>query len=65
MGFLQRWQLLKNNGEDFPDICPYAYAYVNWRKTLLKTERFYRSDIRSNDLARSGDDLDTSCLLMQ
>ncbi|MDF9841235.1 MULTISPECIES: TniQ family protein [unclassified Paenibacillus] len=50
----QFWQLLKNDGEDFPDICPYAYAYVNWRKTLLKTERFYRSDIRINDVARSG-----------
>ncbi|MEK4058513.1 MULTISPECIES: TniQ family protein [Paenibacillus] len=50
----QFWQLLKNDGEDFPDICPYAYAYVNWRKTLLKSERFYSSDTRSSVVARSG-----------
>ncbi|MGM1044520.1 MAG: hypothetical protein ACQEXX_00075 [Bacillota bacterium] len=26
---------------DFPIICPYAYAYVFWRKSLLKEEYFY------------------------
>ncbi|MEN1990549.1 hypothetical protein [Paenibacillus hubeiensis] len=26
---------------EFPEICPYAYAYVFWRKSILKEERFY------------------------
>ncbi|RPE06761.1 hypothetical protein [Paenibacillus polymyxa] len=26
---------------DFPAICPYAYAYVFWRKSLLKKEHFF------------------------
>lgn len=25
----------------FPEICPYAYAYVFWRKSLFKKEHFY------------------------
>jgi hypothetical protein len=25
----------------FPEICPYAYAYVFWRKSLLNKEHFY------------------------
>ncbi|MFC5528260.1 hypothetical protein [Cohnella yongneupensis] len=35
-------ELKKEDGEDFPPICPYAYAYVFWRKSLLKLEYFYR-----------------------
>jgi hypothetical protein len=26
---------------EFPKICPYAYAYVFWRKSILKEEHFY------------------------
>ncbi|MEC0107381.1 hypothetical protein P4H27_10575 [Paenibacillus taichungensis] len=26
---------------EFPEICPYAYAYVFWRKSILKEEHFY------------------------
>lgn len=26
---------------DFPELCPYAYAFVFWRKSLLKEEYFY------------------------
>ncbi|MCM3625779.1 TniQ family protein [Paenibacillus glycanilyticus] len=33
--------LLKAEGEDFPPICPYAYAYVFWRTTVLKSKNFY------------------------
>ncbi|MEK4057388.1 hypothetical protein MHB84_27785 [Paenibacillus sp. FSL F4-0087] len=25
----------------FPEICPYAYAYVFWRKSLINKEHFY------------------------
>jgi len=30
-----------NDIAEFPEICPYAYAYVFWRKALLKKEYFY------------------------
>lgn len=30
---------------DFPIICPYAYAYVFWRKSLLKEEYFYSDNL--------------------
>ncbi|MCU6792549.1 hypothetical protein OB236_10455 [Paenibacillus sp. WQ 127069] len=33
--------LLKAEGKEFPPICPYAYAYVFWRTTILKSTRFY------------------------
>lgn len=26
---------------EFPEICPYAYAYIFWRKSILKEEHFY------------------------
>ncbi|OME92347.1 hypothetical protein BK123_17290 [Paenibacillus lautus] len=34
---------LKKTGkfDDFPLMCPYAYTYVFWRKSLLKEEYFY------------------------
>lgn len=50
----QIWHLRKNEGEEFPEICPYAYAYVNWRRTLLETEHFYRTFTKGNDISRSG-----------
>lgn len=45
-------ELRKNEGDDFPNICPYAYAYVFWKHTLLQTEKFYK-DQRSNDMKTS------------
>lgn len=30
---------------DFPIICPYAYAYVFWRTSLLKEEYFYSDNL--------------------
>ncbi|UHA73265.1 hypothetical protein [Paenibacillus sp. 481] len=33
--------LLKEPGESFPEICPYAYAYVFWKQSLLKYQPFY------------------------
>ncbi|WP_410768712.1 hypothetical protein [Fontibacillus sp. BL9] len=44
----QFWDLLKNEDEEFPEICPVAYAYVNWRKALLKSAHFYRYSTRKN-----------------
>lgn len=38
---------------DFPAICPYAYTYVFWRKSLLMEERFYGFDPFSNELISS------------
>ncbi|MDH6372763.1 hypothetical protein M2444_004592 [Paenibacillus sp. PastF-3] len=49
----QFWNLLKNEDEEFPTICPYAYAYVNWRKTLLKLEYFHRKNTRGDDISRT------------
>jgi hypothetical protein len=34
-------ELRKQDNEEFPPICPYAYAYVYWKHTLLQTEHFY------------------------
>ncbi|MFC6331006.1 hypothetical protein ACFP56_00100 [Paenibacillus septentrionalis] len=34
-------ELKKEEGENFPPICPFAYAYVFWKHTLLKNDRFY------------------------
>ncbi|MMZ43443.1 hypothetical protein D1872_49920 [compost metagenome] len=36
-------ELRKNENEEFPPICPYAYAYVFWKKTLLRREHFYNN----------------------
>lgn len=39
---IERFQfMLKERGADFPPICPFAYAYVFWRKSLLQYEKFY------------------------
>ncbi|WP_339308076.1 carbohydrate binding domain-containing protein [Paenibacillus sp. FSL R5-0519] len=38
----QLMELRKSNETiEFPEICPYAYAFVFWRKSLLKEEHFY------------------------
>lgn len=34
-------ELKKQEGEEFFPICPYAYAYIYWKHTLLQTNRFY------------------------
>ncbi|MBB3132241.1 hypothetical protein FHS19_006970 [Paenibacillus rhizosphaerae] len=36
-------ELLKLEQGDFPPICPYAYAYVLWKHTLLQTSTFYNN----------------------
>lgn len=41
-----------NEDEEFPTICPYAYAYVNWRKTILNLEHFHRRNTRGDDISR-------------
>ncbi|SDD53479.1 hypothetical protein SAMN05428987_5173 [Paenibacillus sp. CF095] len=42
-------ELRKSNETiEFPEICPYAYAYVFWRKSLLKEEHFYSLKTSSN-----------------
>lgn len=33
--------LLKEETADFPPACPFAYAYVFWRQSLLDTSHFY------------------------
>ncbi|MNI34338.1 hypothetical protein D3C73_883270 [compost metagenome] len=33
--------LLKKDNECFPEICPYAYAYIFWRQALLGLNYFY------------------------
>ncbi|WP_123040519.1 hypothetical protein [Cohnella candidum] len=43
-------ELKKGEGAEFPPICPYAYAYVFWRKSILKIEHFYRTS-RSDGIA--------------
>jgi hypothetical protein len=40
-------QFLKKEEEgDFYPICPYAYAYVFWRQTLLRSTHFYEQQYR-------------------
>lgn len=34
--------MMKEPGSNFPPICPYAYAYVFWRQSLLGYDTFYR-----------------------
>jgi hypothetical protein len=34
-------ELRKHEEGEFPPICPYAYAYVYWKHTLLMTDQFY------------------------
>ncbi|MBP1991192.1 TniQ family protein [Paenibacillus eucommiae] len=33
--------LSKSEGEDIPEICPYAYAYVFWKHSLFKSDRVF------------------------
>lgn len=46
----QLWELKKGDMTEFPEICPYAYAYVFWRKSLLELDHFYRRNIRGDDI---------------
>lgn len=39
---LQLLELRKEEGSGFNSLCPYAYAYVFWRKSILMLEHFYR-----------------------
>ncbi|MGX4585672.1 hypothetical protein [Paenibacillus chitinolyticus] len=34
----------------FPDICPHAYAYIFWRKSVLQKTHFYREYMNADDL---------------
>jgi hypothetical protein len=36
--------------KEFPKICPYAYAYVFWRNSLLLNEYFYRHNTRTDNI---------------
>ncbi|WP_240421192.1 hypothetical protein [Paenibacillus periandrae] len=36
--------------KEFPQICPYAYAYIFWRQTLIQSEKFYK-DLKANDIS--------------
>jgi hypothetical protein len=49
----QIWELRKEENSNFPVICPYAYAFVFWRASLLKSERFYKINPRSHDLPQT------------
>ncbi|WP_262684390.1 hypothetical protein [Paenibacillus baimaensis] len=42
-------ELRKAEGEEeFPQICPYAYIF--WRHTLIRSEKFYK-DLKANDIS--------------
>lgn len=42
-------ELRKHDGGEFPPICPYAYAYVLWKHTLLQTTKFYNQNSKFNE----------------
>ncbi|MFX3637402.1 MAG: hypothetical protein ACE3L7_02005 [Candidatus Pristimantibacillus sp.] len=50
----QFWWLKKEIGSEFPKICPYAYAFVFWRYSLLNLDRFYRRNFRYYDFNDDG-----------
>ena len=37
-------RLLKEENKSFPPICPHAYAYVFWRKSIDEIDHFYEVD---------------------
>lgn len=45
--------LKKNEEGEFPPICPYAYAYVFWRRSLLKLDQFYKRNQNSEIVSPS------------
>lgn len=55
---IKQFRELRNTGQvEFPKICPYAYAYVFWRQTILKNSNFYRYNERADDIEIEIDDL--------
>ncbi|NHN34989.1 hypothetical protein [Paenibacillus agricola] len=55
--------LKKEDDPEFPRICPYAYAYVFWKHTLLKTDHFYSSSMKGSDMIQpKGMDLVTKLM---
>ncbi|NOU90221.1 hypothetical protein GC102_31420 [Paenibacillus sp. LMG 31460] len=46
----QLWEMRLGDRGEFPKICPYAYAYVFWRKSLLENEYFYRRNTRGEEI---------------
>ncbi|MGM0883097.1 MAG: hypothetical protein ACQEXQ_18925 [Bacillota bacterium] len=46
----QFWEMRIADTKELPEICPYAYAYVFWRKSLLLSEYFYRRNTRGDDI---------------
>jgi hypothetical protein len=46
----QFWEMRNVDRSEFPQICPYAYAYVLWRQAVLKRTYFYRSHYRGDDI---------------
>ncbi|MFX3634425.1 MAG: hypothetical protein ACE3L7_00145 [Candidatus Pristimantibacillus sp.] len=42
-------ELRKHKEGEFPPVCPYAYAYVLWKHTLLRTSYFYKDNPKLND----------------
>ncbi|MBB3113469.1 putative RNA-binding Zn-ribbon protein involved in translation (DUF1610 family) [Paenibacillus phyllosphaerae] len=43
-------EMRKGDEYEFPKICPYAFAYVFWRKTLLVCEFFYNRNTRGDNI---------------
>ncbi|MEB1806013.1 MAG: hypothetical protein LPK26_01720 [Bacillaceae bacterium] len=37
-------KLLKEKEQPFPPVCPYAYAYIFWKKSIDGIEHFYKVD---------------------
>ncbi|WP_152393060.1 hypothetical protein [Paenibacillus guangzhouensis] len=46
----QFWELRINYEHEFPKICPYAFAYVFWRQSLLLSAHFYQRNTRGDDV---------------
>ena len=56
MCILSFQELRKHEEGDFPPICPYAYAYVLWKHSLLRTPKFYCNKTMSGDISRRYND---------
>lgn len=37
--------LIKEEGEDFPEICPFAYGYVFWKESLFNINPFFNDPL--------------------
>ncbi|MNO23251.1 hypothetical protein D3C76_130510 [compost metagenome] len=60
----QLTELKKEEGKEFPAICPYAYAYIFWRKSSLSLNYFYRTNHRCDigDPPRKGFEVPTKLI---